>query len=37
MNAYAKYFDQNSKFTNLLVNDEKKFEKYSEIRNKRKV
>ena len=34
MNAYAKYFDKNSKYINLLVNDEKILEKYSEIWNK---
>ena len=34
MNAYAKYFDKNSKCMNLLVNDKEIFKKYSEIRNK---
>ena len=34
MNAYAKYFDKNSKYMNLLVNNKEIFEKYSEIWNK---
>ena len=34
MNAYTKYFDKNSEYMNLLVNDKKKIEKYSEIWNK---
>ena len=34
MNAYAKYFDKNNKYINLLVNDKKIFKKYSEIWNK---
>ena len=31
MNAYAKYFDENNKYINLLVNDKEIFKKYSEI------
>ena len=34
MNAYAKYFDKNSKYMNLLVNDKKILETYSEIWSK---
>ena len=34
MNAYAKYFDQNSKCMNLLVNDKEILKKYTDIRNK---
>ena len=34
MNAFAKYFDKNSKYMNLLVIDKEILEKYSEIRNK---
>ena len=34
MNAYAKYFDKNSKYMNLLVNDKEILEKYSEIWSK---
>ena len=34
MNAYAKYFDKNSKYMNLLVNDKEILDKYSEIWNK---
>ena len=34
MNAYAKQFDKNNKYMNLLVNDKKILEKYSEIWNK---
>ena len=34
MNAYAKYFDQNSKYMNLLVNDKEILKKYTDIRNK---
>ena len=34
MNAYAKQFDKNNKYMNLLVNDKKMLEKYSEIWNK---
>ena len=34
MNAYAKYFDQNSKYMNLLVNDKEILKKYNDIRNK---
>ena len=34
MNAYAKYFDKNSKYMNLLVNDKEILEKYTEICNK---
>ena len=34
MNAYAKFFDENSKYINLLINNEKTLEKYSEIWNK---
>ena len=33
MNAYAKYFDQNSKYMNLLVNDKEILKKYTDIRN----
>ena len=33
MNAYAKYFDKNSKCMNLLVNDKEILEKYCEILN----
>ena len=31
MNAYAKYFDENNKYINFLVNDKEIFTKYSEI------
>ena len=31
MNAYAKYFDQNNKYMNLLVNNKEILEKYFEI------
>ena len=34
MNAYPNYFDKNSKYINLLVNDKEIFKKYSEIWNK---
>ena len=34
MNGYAKYFDNNNKYMNLLVNDEKFLGKYSEILDK---
>ena len=34
MNAYAQYFDKNSKYMNLLVNDKEILEKYCEIWNK---
>ena len=34
MNAYAKYFDKNGKYMNLLVNDKETLEKYFEIWNK---
>ena len=34
MNAYAKYFDKNNKYINLLVNDKKILKKYLEIWNK---
>ena len=34
MNAYAKHFDKNNKYVNLLVNDKKMLKKYSEIWNK---
>ena len=34
MNAYAKYFDKNNKYINLLVNDKETLKKYSEIWNK---
>ena len=34
MNAYAKYFDENNKYINLLVNDKEILKKYSEIWNK---
>ena len=33
MNAYAKYFDQNNKYMNLLVNNKEILEKYVEIWN----
>ena len=33
-NAYAKYFDKNNKYINLLVNDKEILKKYSEIWNK---
>ena len=33
MNAYAKYFDQNNKYMNLLVNNKEILEKYFEIWN----
>ena len=34
MNAYAKYFDKNSKYKNLLDNDKEILEKYNKIWNK---
>ena len=34
MNAHAKYFDKNSKYMNLLVNDKVILKKYFEIWNK---
>ena len=34
MNVYAKYFDKNSKYMNLLVNDKEMLEKYFGIWNK---
>ena len=34
MNAYAKYFDKNSKYMNLLVNNKEILEKSSEIWSK---
>ena len=34
MNAYAKYFDKDSKQINLLLNDKEISKRYSEIRNK---
>ena len=34
MNSYAKYFDKNNKYINLLVNDKEILKKYSEIWNK---
>ena len=34
MNAYAKYFDKNSKHTNLLVNEKEILQKYTKIWNK---
>ena len=34
INAYAKYFDKNNKYMNLLVNDKKILEKYNKIWNK---
>ena len=34
MNAYAQYFDKNSKYMNLLVNDKEILEKCCEIWNK---
>ena len=33
MNAYAKCFDKNSKYMNLLVNDKEMLEKYNKIWN----
>ena len=36
MNAYAKYFDKNSKYMNLLVNDKKILEKETWNKIKRK-
>ena len=36
MNAYAKHFDKNNKYINLLVNDKEILRKYSEILNKTK-
>ena len=36
MNAYAKYFDKNSKYMNYLVKDEKVLKQYLKIRNKTK-
>ena len=37
MNAYAKYFDKNSKYMNLLVHDKEILENYVEIWNKIKI
>ena len=37
MNAYAKYFDKNNKYINLLVNDKEILKNYSEIWNKLKA
>ena len=34
MNAYAKYFNQNDKYINLLMNDQEILEKYNQIWNK---
>ena len=34
MNAYAKYFDENNKYMNLLVNDKEVLKKYTERWNK---
>ena len=34
MNVYAKYFDRNNTYINLLLNDKKILEKYNKIRNK---
>ena len=34
MNAYAKYFDKNNKWMNLLVNDKEMLEKYNKIWDK---
>ena len=34
MNAYAKHFDKNNKYINLLVNDKELLKKHSEIWNK---
>ena len=34
MNAYAKYFDKNSKYMNHSVKDEKILKKYLKIQNK---
>ena len=36
MNAYAKYFDKDNKYMNLLVNNKKILEKYNKIWNKTK-
>ena len=37
MNAYAKYFDKNIKYMNLLVNDKEILEKYNKIWNRIKT
>ena len=37
MNVYAKYFDKNNKFMNILVHDKKILEKYNKIWNKIKI
>ena len=37
MHAYTKYFDKNSKYMNVLVNDKEILQKYSEIWNKIKI
>ena len=34
INAYVKYFDENSKYRNFLVNDEEILEKYNKIWDK---
>ena len=34
MNAYTKYYDENNKYINILVNDEEILEKYTQIWNK---
>ena len=34
MNTYAKYFDKNNKYINMLVNDKEILKKYSEIWDK---
>ena len=34
MNEYAKHFDKNNKYINLLANDKEISKKYSEIWNK---
>ena len=37
MNAYAKCFDRNGKYMNLLVHDKEILKKYSEIQDENKV
>ena len=37
INVYAKYFDKNNKYMNILVHDKKILEKYNKIRNKIKI
>ena len=36
MNVYAKYFDKNSKYMNLLINDKEILENHNRIWNKLK-